>query len=144
VGVYSPTLTEKIARSLAQLECRRAWVVHSQDGLDELSTGASARISESSADGVKTFEFDPRQFHMKPADWTSLHGGTPEQNAEITTGILRGKVKGAARDVVVLNAAAAIHLAADTDFCDAIRKAEESIDTGAAMEKVELLKKACA
>jgi len=143
VGVYSPTLTEKIARSLGQLECRRAWVVHSQDGLDELSTGASARISEAGPDGVKTFEFDPRQFHMKPADWTSLHGGTPEQNAEITTGILRGRVKGAARDVVVLNAAAAIHLATGTDFCDAIRKAEESIDTGAAMNKVELLKKAC-
>jgi len=143
VGVYSPALTEKMARSLGQLECRRAWVVHSQDGLDELSTGAPARISESGPDGVKTFDFDPQQFGMNRADWSALRGGAPEHNAEITTGILGGKVKGAARDVVVLNAAAAIHLATDTDFCDAIRKAEESIDTGAAMEKVELLRKAC-
>jgi len=144
VGVYSPSLTEKMARSLGQLECRRAWVVHSQDGLDELSTGAPARISESGPDGVRTFEFDPRQFDMSPADWTALRGGAPEHNAAITTAILRGQLKGAARDVVVLNAAAAIHLATGVDFCEAIRKAEESIDSGAAMEKVELLRKACA
>jgi anthranilate phosphoribosyltransferase len=143
IGVYSPSLTEKMARSLGQLDCRRAWVVHSHDGLDELSTGAPTRISESGPDGVRTFEFDPQQFHMQPADWSSLRGGAPEHNAEITTGILRGEVKGAARDVVVLNAAAAIHLATGLAFCDAIRKAEESIDSGAAMEKVELLRKAC-
>ncbi len=143
VGVYSPALTEKMAQSLGQLHCRRAWVVHSEDGLDELSTGAPARISESGPDGVRTFEFDPRQFGMAPADWTSLRGGAPEHNAEITRGILEGRLHGAARDVVVLNAAAAIHLATSVDFCEAIRKAEESIDSGAAMEKVELLRKAC-
>jgi len=143
VGVYSPSLTEKMARSLEQLECRRAWVVHSHDGLDELSTGAPTRISESGPDGVKSFEFDPREFDMAPADWSSLRGGPPEQNAQMTTGILQGRVRGAARDVVVLNAAAAIHLASDTDFCGAIQKAEESIDSGAALEKVELLRKAC-
>jgi anthranilate phosphoribosyltransferase len=143
VGVYSPSLTEKMARSLGQLGCRRAWVVHSQDGLDELSTGALTRISEAGPDGIRTFDFDSAQFSLKPADWTSLRGGTPEQNAEVTTGIIRGKITGAARDVVVLNAGAAIHLATDVAFCQAIQRAEESIDSGAAMEKVELLKKAC-
>ncbi|MFB3905547.1 MAG: anthranilate phosphoribosyltransferase [Acidobacteriota bacterium] len=143
VGVYSPSLTEKLARSLGQLDCRRAWVVHSRDGLDELSTGAPTRISESGLDGVKTFDLDPVQFDLKPAEWSSLRGGTPEHNAEITHGILRGQVKGAARDVVVLNAAAAIHLAAGVDFCEALRRAEESIDSGAAMEKAELLRRAC-
>ncbi|RPI21957.1 MAG: anthranilate phosphoribosyltransferase [Acidobacteria bacterium] len=144
VGVYSPALTEKLAQALAQLNCRRAWVVHSHDGLDELSTGAPARVSDIGSHGTRTFDFDPAQFGLRPADWSSLRGGTPEQNAEITKAILCGKSNGAARDVVVLNAAAAIHLASDMDFCLAIKKAEESIDTGAAMEKVELLRKACA
>jgi len=142
VGVYSPALTEKLAVALGQLECRRAWVVHSHDGLDELSTGAPARISEIGPDGTKTFDFDPREYGLSPADWSTLRGGTPEENAAVTAGILRGDVNGAARDVVVLNAAAAIHLASDLDFGEAIEKARESIDSGAALEKMELLKEA--
>jgi anthranilate phosphoribosyltransferase len=144
VGVYSPLLTEKMSHALALLGCRKAWVVHSQDGLDELSTGAPSRISGTSNGATTTFEFDPLEFGFCPADRNALRGGSADENAQLTRGILEGKVAGAAREVVVLNAAAALHLGLDMAFGDALQKAEESIDNGAALEKLENLKEAYA
>jgi anthranilate phosphoribosyltransferase len=139
IGVYSPSLTEKLAEALTRLECRRGWVVHSHDGLDELSTGAPTRISDIGPKGVTTFDFEPDQLGLQTADWSTLRGGTPQQNAETTRGILEGRIKGQARDVVVLNAAAALHLACGFDLHAALKMAEESIDSGAALSKLNQL-----
>jgi anthranilate phosphoribosyltransferase len=139
IGVYCPTLTEKLAQALGRLECEKAWVVHSQDGLDELSVGAPARVTEVSGEGVRTFELDPARFGVPRAELTSLRGGTPHENAALTMAILEGRVKGPARDVVTLNAAAALHLAGEREFTAAIGRAEEAIDSGAALDKLRQL-----
>jgi anthranilate phosphoribosyltransferase len=143
IGVYSPALTEKLAQALGYLECRRAWVVHSQDGLDEISTGAPTKVSEVGDGGIKTFDFSAQEFGVKAARLDSLRGGSPEENAALTRGILEGTVKGPARDVVVLNAAAALYLASDQSFESAIEKAERSVESGAALGKLEKLIAAC-
>jgi anthranilate phosphoribosyltransferase len=144
VGVYSPSLTEKLSQALAMLDCRRAWVVHSLDGLDELSTGAPSRVSGTSNGETTTFEFDPRDFGIATTELSSLRGGTAEENASLTRGILEGKVAGPAREVVVLNAAAALHLGLESAFIDALEMAQESIDSGAAVDKLEKLRTAYA
>jgi len=143
IGVYSPSLTEKLAQALSHLECRRAWVVHSHDGLDEMSTSAPTRVSEVGPDGVKTFDFNAQEFGVKVADLSSLRGALPEQNAAITRGILEGEIRGAARDIVVLNTAAAVHLACQESFESALNRAEQSLDSGAALGKLEKLIEAC-
>ncbi len=139
IGVYSPSLTEKMAQALSRLHCRRGWVVHSSDGLDELSTTATARVSSSDGNGVTTFEFDPSRFGLCAGGPAELRGGTPAQNAERLLAVLEGREKGPGRDVVVLNAAAAIHLAEGKDLSEAMGTATESIDSGAALGKLRSL-----
>ena len=139
VGVYSPDLTEKLARALLGLGCQRAWVVHSHDGLDELSTGAPARISDARDGKVESFDLDPKDFGFEVSPIEQLAGGSAEENAGMIRGILEGQIQGPARDVVVLNAAAALHVAGAGDFKEAIEQARESLDSGAALEKLAQL-----
>ncbi len=145
IGVYAPELTEKIAWVLHGLGCRSAWVVHSEDGLDELSMAARARVSAANQEGVRTFDFDPGAYGFEaPVKGASLRGGTPEQNAEISRAILEGRLRGPARDVVVLNAAAALFLADDDgDFAEGVLRARESLDSGAALRKLQQLIEIC-
>ncbi len=141
IGVYSADLTEKMARALSHLGCQRAWVVHAQDGLDELSAWTHSRISEVSPSGVRNFDFDPCRVLTSTGSFSSrdVRGGTPEENAQKTLEILEGRVRGAARDLVVLNAAAALHVAGKEAMKEAIGKAEHSLDSGAAREKLRAL-----
>ncbi len=139
VGVYSPDLTEKLARALLGLGCRRAWVVHSHDGLDELSTGARARVSDARDGKVESFDLDPKDFGFEVSPIERFSGGSAEENARMIRGILEGRIQGPARDVVVLNAAAALHVADAGDLNEAIEKAKESLDSGAALEKLSQL-----
>ncbi len=139
VGVYSPDLTEKLARALLGLGCQRAWVVHSHDGLDELSTGAPARISDARDGKVESFDLDPKDLGFEVSPIEQLSGGSAEENARMIRGILEGEIQGPARDVVVLNAAAALHVAGAGDFNEAIEQARESLDSGAALEKLSQL-----
>ena len=139
VGVYSPDLTEKLARALLGLGCRRAWVVHSHDGLDELSTGARARVSDARDGKVESFDLDPKDFGFEVSPIERFSGGSAEENAGMIRGILEGRIQGPARDVVVLNAAAALHVADAGDLNEAIEKAKESLDSGAALEKLSQL-----
>ncbi len=139
IGVYSPALTEKMAQALSRLECRRGWVVHSLDGLDELSPGAAARVSSSEGKEVKTFDFDPSTFGLSGATATELRGGTPSENAARLVALLEGRETGPGRDVVVLNAAAGIYLAEGTDFSASVEVAKESLDSGAARGKLRSL-----
>lgn len=139
LGVYAPQLTEMFARALKLLGSRRAFVVHGHDGLDEISVCAPTRISELSDGQIRTYDISPEQFFGKAADPRELAGGEPARNAEITRRILHGE-KGARRNVVLLNGAAALVASGRvTDISAGIRLAEEAIDSGAAADKLEAL-----
>jgi anthranilate synthase/phosphoribosyltransferase len=134
IGVYDEALTEPVAKVLGQLGSQGAFVVHGHGGLDELTTAGPNRVSRLKNGQVTTETIDPVDLGFTRANPTDLLGGTAEENAEITRAILSGQENGARRDVVVLNAAAAL-VAADrvNDLREGINLANESIDSGAAL-----------
>ncbi len=139
LGVYAPELTEMFADALKLLGSKRAIVVHGHDGLDEISVCAPTRVSELRDGRIGTFDLLPEQFFGEAADPASMQGGDSAENAGITRRILSGE-KGPRRNVVALNAAAAL-VAADraADIQAGIKQAEAAIDTGAAADKLEQL-----
>ena len=139
VGVYSSGLTELVGGALAALGTQRAWVVNSEDGLDELSVGGVARICDVQGTNIKSFDLDPTDFGFEVCSALELAGGTPEENAGLIRAILGGRRSGPPREVVVLNAAAALHVADEGDFKQVIERARESIDSGAALLKLNQL-----
>jgi anthranilate phosphoribosyltransferase len=139
LGVYRPELTEMFANALKLLGAKRAFVVHGHDGMDEISVCAPTRVSELKDNMIRTFDITPGQFDIKQADSGELTGGDPTKNAEITIEILKGE-KSPKRDVVLLNAAAALVAAGKAeDFNAGIHLAEGSIDSGAALAKMQAL-----
>ena len=140
IGVFSPELTEPFARVLKLLGGKRAFVVHGNDGMDELTTTTSSRVSELKADGtVKTYELDPSSIIEDLPTLEELSGGTPEENAAITKAILDGE-KGPRRDIVCLNAAAAIVAGGKAETLkEGFRAAEDSLDSGLALETLHKL-----
>lgn len=139
LGVYAAELTEMFAHALKLLGTRRAFVVHGHDGLDEISVCAPTRVSELNDGMISTFDIMPEQYFGRIADPEELAGGDADTNADITRSVLAGE-KGAARDVVVLNASAALVAAGEAvDFKQGIGVAETAIDSGAAAEKLEQL-----
>ena len=132
VGVPRPELTELIARSLSLLESERAWVVHGADGLDELSTTGYTKVSESKGAAVQTFYVHPADFGLAKASPAALTGGDAATNAAIVTAVLQGQA-GPPRDVVLLNAGAALFVAGQAETVKAgIATAADAIDSGAA------------
>jgi anthranilate phosphoribosyltransferase len=139
LGVYAPELTEMFARALLLLGAKRAFVVHGHDGLDEISVCAPTRISEVKDGLIRTYDISPEQFFGTRAAPDELQGAQPEINAEITRKILAG-VKGPKRNVVLLNASAALVASGKAnDFTEGIQLAEASIDTGTAAKKLDAL-----
>lgn len=144
LGVFDPTLTEPLAHVLRILGSRRAFVVHGHDGLDEITTTGRTRVSELRDGAVRTYDLDALEFFDDYADPAALAGGDPPRNAEILRGIFAGQL-GAPRDIVCLNAAAAIAAAGKAvDLKSGLRAAQEAIDSGAAREKLEKLIEATA
>ena len=140
LGVYAPTLTEPLANVLKNLDSQRAFVVHGGDGLDEITTTTTTQVSELVEGEVNTYILDPRELGIPAAQPSDLKGGTPEENADMTLSILGGD-KGPKRDIVLLNAAAAIVAGGKaTDIAAGLAVAAESIDSGRALEKLEGLK----
>lgn len=138
MGVFDGALTEPLARVLQGLGCDAAFVVHGADGLDELSTTGPNRVSHFLNGQVETMFVDPATYGLPRATLDDLRGGTPEVNAEITREILRGQVTDHRRDVVLLNAAAALVAGgAANDFADGIDKAAGAIDSGEAYATLE-------
>ena len=139
VGVYSLELVEKLAEALSMLGLRRAVVVHGLDGLDEITITGPTRIAEAREGVVKSYEVEPEEFGMQRASLQDIAGGDAKQNAEIIRAILRGE-QSPCRDVVVLNAAAALVASGRVDhLSDAIPIAQKSIDSGSATEKLSAL-----
>jgi len=141
VGVYSVELVEKLAEALSMLGLRRALVVHGNDGLDEITITTSTRIAELRDGQVRTYEVTPEEFGFQRSPLNEIAGGDAVANAEIIRRILRGE-KSARRDLVLLNAAAALVAAGQADTLDdALPAVTESIDSGAALAKLEALVK---
>ncbi len=139
LGVYAPELTEMFAQALQLLGVRRAFVVHGHDGLDEITVCAPTRITELDRGAIRTYDMTPEQIIGRKAATEELKGGDPQRNVEITRQILEGQ-KSARRDVVVVNAAAALVAAGVAeDIQEGVSRAEASIDEGAAARKLEAL-----
>jgi anthranilate phosphoribosyltransferase len=139
VGVPRPELTELLARSLSLLGSERAWVVHGADGLDELSTTGYTKVSECRGSSVQTFYVHPADFGLVKATPDALKGGDAPTNAKIVRAVLRGE-QGRARDVVLLNAGAALFVGGLAPTVqDGIARAAAAIDSGAALKVLEQL-----
>jgi anthranilate phosphoribosyltransferase len=136
IGVYDADLTEPLAEVLGELGVHAAFVVHGYGGLDELTTGGANRVSHLQNGKVSTYELDPGSLGLRPTPVDLLQGGEAEQNAMMLRKLLEGVDRTPRRDVVLLNAAAAI--AADSgDFTQALQDAQESLDSGAALSRLE-------
>jgi anthranilate phosphoribosyltransferase len=139
VGVYSIELVEKLAEALSMLGLRRAMVVHGSDGLDEITITGSTRIAEVRDGKVHSYEVTPEEFGMRRGSLDDIAGGDAAENAGIIRDILGGK-KSTRRDVVLLNAAAALVAAGKADhLAGAVPLAARSIDSGAAAKKLSAL-----
>jgi anthranilate phosphoribosyltransferase len=144
LGVYDAELTEILARVLQNLGSHAAYVVHGHGGLDELTTTGPNQIScfgVAPGNGdVVTQVLDPGQLGFHPASEGDLKGGTPRENAGITRAVLEGQDCGPRRDVVLLNAGAALVAGrAAADLEDGVNRAAESIDSGAALRALNAL-----
>lgn len=139
IGVPEPRLVPMIASVLAALGTRRALVVHGQ-GLDEMTVTGSTLVAEARGSALSTYEVAPEDVGLRRAERDAILGGTPAENAEITLSVLGG-VQGPQRDIVCLNAAAAL-LAGDVaaDLREGVARAQAAIDSGAAMRKLDELR----
>jgi anthranilate phosphoribosyltransferase len=136
VGVYSLDLVEKLAEALSMLGLHRALVVHGLDGLDEITITGTTRVAEVREGSVRSYEVEPEEFGMARGTLQEIAGGDATENAAIIRAVLAGE-KSPRRDVVLLNAAAALVAAGRADrIADAIPVAAQSIDSGAAASKL--------
>jgi anthranilate phosphoribosyltransferase len=140
IGVFSPEWTSVLARVLNNLGSEHVLVVHGQDGLDEVTTTGKTKISEVNNGVFKEYEITPEEFGIKKARIDDLLGGQASENVFTVLEILKGR-KGPTRDIVLLNAACAIYAANKAaSIKEGLVLAQESIDSGSALEKLELLK----
>jgi anthranilate phosphoribosyltransferase len=140
MGVYSADLTGMLATALGNLGATHAFVVHGMDGLDEITITGKTKVSEFKGGIVKDYFIHPSDFGFSTGKADDLRGGDAKENASITVEVLKGQ-KGPRRDIVLLNAAAGINASGRaSDFKEGIKLAAESIDSGAALKKLEELK----
>ena len=132
VGVYAPELTELVADVLRQVGCQKALVVHGSDGMDELTLTGPSRVSEWDGSEIRTYDVTPEEAGLERADADALKGGEPPENADITRAILAGE-NGPKRDIVLLNAAAALIAANKAEnLREGVGQAASAIDSGKA------------
>jgi anthranilate phosphoribosyltransferase len=138
MGVFAGDLTELLGSVLGELGAESAMVVSGYGGLDELTTTGPNHISHFQNGRVETYELDPRDFGFHPASIAELLGGDSETNAGILRGVLSGEIRDARRDVVLLNAGAALVVAGKAaDIAEGIALAGATIDNGVALTKLE-------
>jgi anthranilate phosphoribosyltransferase len=140
VGVFAPAWVEPIARVLAELGTRGAFVVHGAGGLDEFSTTGPNRAAHVDGGEVRTLTVNPADLGLPAARVEDLAGGDAILNAALTVEVLKGS-RGPRRDATLLNAAAALVAAGSAaDWKDGLARAAEAVDSGAAMRKLETLR----
>jgi len=140
IGVWHRALVEPLARALVELGTQRAWVVHGEDGLDEITLADGTLVAEAYQGKVRSFEIAPEDFGFERAEILHLRGGDAEANAAIIRQVLSCERKDEARALVVANAAAALFVGgAANDLYTAARLAEQSLDEGLAQSKLNQL-----
>jgi anthranilate synthase/phosphoribosyltransferase len=138
IGIYSPALTEPLANVMNELGARAALIIHGAGGTDELNPCGINRISHLKDGAVRTYELDPAELGLARATVSDLRGGNPDEAAVMMRELFSGKLNGARRDAILLNAAGAI--AAETgDFKSALVEARASLDGGLAYDKLNSL-----
>ncbi|MDN5347654.1 MAG: anthranilate phosphoribosyltransferase [Clostridia bacterium] len=136
-GVYAPELTEVVAEVLGRLGSRRAYVVHGSDGMDEVTLSGSTKVTELNEGRIRTFYVEPEDAGLPRAELQEVRGGDAAENARIILDVLCGK-PGVARDIVLFNAAFGFMAAGMADDVrEGVRLAAVSIDSGAALGKLE-------
>ncbi len=139
IGVYAPELTEMFAHTLNLLGTEKAFIVHGHDGMDEITTTTLTRLTELDKGVIKTYDIDPLNYFNSYANPEDIRGGDKKVNKEITKSILNG-AKGTKREIVLINAAAALIACKKADELSVgIKMAKDSIDTGKANAKLDLL-----
>ncbi len=139
LGVYREELTEKLAQVLRKLGCKRGFVVHGLDGMDEITLTTETRIAEVTPAGVNSRLFGPEELGLPRCSMADLRGGDAASNAAIVRGVLSGE-KGPKRDIVLLNAAFGLVAAGKADDpAEGMRMAADAIDSGLAMGQLEKL-----
>lgn len=132
LGVFDAKWTEPIAKALYELGAERAWVVYGSDGLDEITTTGTTRITALEGGKISTFDITPEEFGLNRATPSDLAGGDPGENAAAIRALLDGK-PGAFRDIALLNAGAAVYVSGHTkDIAAGIALCEKALDNGAA------------
>jgi anthranilate phosphoribosyltransferase len=138
LGVYNPDLTRPMAEVLRILGISRAMVVHGS-GLDEITTTGDTRVCELDNGTINTYALNPKTFGIAQASLSDLRGGDPQENARIIREILGGE-RGAGRDIVLLNAGAAIYIGGQArDLHEGIGRAASSVDSGDARARLDAL-----
>jgi anthranilate phosphoribosyltransferase len=141
MGVYDGALIETAGEVLLNLGLERAMVVHGDDGLDEITTTTTTNVCEVKDGKIVTYKLDPEKLGFKKATLDDIKGGDAKENSKIILSVLKGE-KGAPRDIVVINSAAALYVAKIVDSLEeGIKKANELIDSGIAYKKYEELTK---
>lgn len=141
LGVYSDDLIPVMAKVLCGLGIRHAMVVHGEDGFDEISISAPTKVAEIKDGSIFEYTITPEQFGLPLAEKEEVVGGSPEENALITQGILAGTIRDAKRNIVLLNAGCALYVVGQAgSIGDGVALAAEMIDSGAALAKLEELK----
>jgi anthranilate phosphoribosyltransferase len=139
LGVYDAKLTEVLGRVLLDLGSQHCFVLHGMDGLDEVTLSDLTKVSEGKGGVVSSYFTAPEEFDLQRVPRKEFAGGTPDDNARITRDILQGR-KGPRRDIVCLNAAPAMVVGRKaTTLREGFRLAQQSIDSGAAAEKLDRL-----
>ncbi|MCQ2481705.1 MAG: anthranilate phosphoribosyltransferase [Clostridia bacterium] len=138
LGVYDEYLVQPLAQVLMSLGVNKGMVVYGMDKLDEISMSAPTSICEFKDGWYKSYTICPEDFGFERCTKEDLKGGTPEENAEITRGILKGEIRDAKRNAVLLNAGASLYICGKADtFADGVKLAGEIIDSGKAYETLE-------
>ena len=139
IGVCSREIADRIAEVCQRLGSEHVWVVSSDDGADELSVTTLTYVSEFRNGEFSGFEINPDELGFERGEIDDLRGGDAQQNAVCLRNILLGTDQSSRRDAVVLNAAAGIYVAGAESFEVALRRAQDSLDDGAAYEKLQEL-----
>jgi anthranilate phosphoribosyltransferase len=139
IGVYDKKLCIPMAQTLKQLGCEHAWIVHGKDGLDELTTTTGTDITELKDNKIRSFEVHPHDLDIGVYKKSDLSGGSAKENAAAIQALFDGK-RGAYRDIVVLNAAAALIISGTAkDLAQGAEIARRSLDTGKAKQALDRL-----
>ena len=138
LGVYGEHLLRPLAKVLPELGVKRALIVHGTDGMDEISIGAPTMVREIAGGNETSYEIRPEDFGIAPASKDTIRGGSPEENAAVTRGILAGEIRDARADICIMNAGAAIYIGGRaSSIADGIAAARQTIADGSALKKMK-------